>query len=124
MTTPKTLGVIGCFLEPQDALAAAAKTRDAGWKHFDFLTPFPVHGIEALGVSARQPHEAHGPNPEPRLFDPLDDAACKTARHRVSSRCGAGSSSARKRATTRPCKPRRARWSARCRSSWGRPRTS
>ena len=35
---------------PAEALAAAAKVRDAGWKHFDFLTPFPIHGMEeAMG---------------------------------------------------------------------------
>jgi hypothetical protein len=50
MTRESTRGVIGYFLEPQDALAAAVKTRDAGWKHFDLLTPFPVHGMEeAMG---------------------------------------------------------------------------
>jgi hypothetical protein len=49
-TSTKTKGVVGYFLEPQEALAAAAKTRDAGWKHFDVLTPFPVHGMEeAMG---------------------------------------------------------------------------
>jgi hypothetical protein len=45
-------GVLGDFYEPADALAAAAKVRDAGWTHFDFLTPFPVHGMEeAMGQS-------------------------------------------------------------------------
>jgi hypothetical protein len=50
MTETSSVGVIGYFLEPEEALAAAAKTRDAGWKHFDFLTPFPIHGMEeAMG---------------------------------------------------------------------------
>ena len=50
MSASSTSGVIGYFLEPSEALAAAAKTRDAGWKHFDFLTPFPIHGMEeAMG---------------------------------------------------------------------------
>ncbi|MCL4810056.1 MAG: DUF3341 domain-containing protein, partial [Thermoanaerobaculia bacterium] len=45
-----TKGVLGHFCEPAEALAAAAKVRDAGWKHFDFLTPFPIHGMEdAMG---------------------------------------------------------------------------
>lgn len=45
-----TIGVLGHFCEPAEALAAAAKVRDAGWKHFDFLTPFPIHGMEdAMG---------------------------------------------------------------------------
>ncbi len=43
-------GVLGHFCEPDEALAAAAKVRDAGFKHFDFLTPFPIHGMEeAMG---------------------------------------------------------------------------
>jgi len=50
MVPISTQGVLGHFYEPADALAAAAKVRDAGWKHFDFLTPFPVHGMEeAMG---------------------------------------------------------------------------
>ncbi|HYN44344.1 MAG TPA: DUF3341 domain-containing protein [Thermoanaerobaculia bacterium] len=50
MTPTSTKGVLGHFCEPADALAAAAKVRDAGWKHFDFLTPFPIHGMEeAMG---------------------------------------------------------------------------
>lgn len=43
-------GVLGDFYEPDAAVAAAAKVRGAGWSHFDFLTPFPVHGLEeAMG---------------------------------------------------------------------------
>ena len=50
MTPISKKGVLGHFCEPADALAAAAKVRDAGWKHFDFLTPFPIHGMEeAMG---------------------------------------------------------------------------
>jgi len=52
-TSTKTKGVVGYFLEPAEALAAAAKTRDAGWKHFDVLTPFPVHGMEEAMGQAR-----------------------------------------------------------------------
>jgi Protein of unknown function (DUF3341) len=45
-----TTGVLAEFYEPAEALAAAVKVRDAGWTHFDFLTPFPVHGLdEAMG---------------------------------------------------------------------------
>ena len=47
MTARPTTGILGDFYEPSDALAAAAKVRDAGWTHFDFLTPFPIHGMEA-----------------------------------------------------------------------------
>ncbi len=50
MMPTSTKGVLGHFCEPDDALAAAAKVRDAGFKHFDFLTPFPIHGMEeAMG---------------------------------------------------------------------------
>ena len=50
MMPTSTKGVLGHICEPADALAAAAKVRDAGWKHFDFLTPFPIHGMEeAMG---------------------------------------------------------------------------
>src|SRR3569832_712474 len=50
MATVTSAGVLGDFYEPDDALAAAVKVRAAGWTHFDFLTPFPVHGMEdAMG---------------------------------------------------------------------------
>ncbi|MGD9903913.1 MAG: DUF3341 domain-containing protein [Vicinamibacterales bacterium] len=50
MTPISTSGVLGDFHLPDDAVAAAAKTRAAGWTHFDVLTPFPVHGMdEAMG---------------------------------------------------------------------------
>lgn len=46
-----TKGVLGQFSVPDDALAAARKLRDAGYLHFDVLTPFPVHGMdEAMGL--------------------------------------------------------------------------
>jgi hypothetical protein len=47
MMPMSTRGVLGHFYDPDDALVAAAKVRDAGWTHFDFLTPFPVHGMDA-----------------------------------------------------------------------------
>ena len=50
MMPTSTKGVLGHFYEPDDALAAAAAVRAAGWTHFDMLTPFPVHGMdEAMG---------------------------------------------------------------------------
>lgn len=50
MTPFSTTGVLGAFYDPHDCLAAAEKVRAAGWTHFDFLTPFPVHGLdEAMG---------------------------------------------------------------------------
>jgi len=46
-----TKGILGQFSVPDDALAAAKKVRDAGYAHFDMLTPFPVHGMdEAMGL--------------------------------------------------------------------------
>lgn len=43
-------GLLADFYEPDAAVTAAAKVRAAGWTHFDFLTPFPVHGMEdAMG---------------------------------------------------------------------------
>lgn len=50
MTPTSRQGVLGHFYEPEEALAAARKVRDAGWTDFDFLTPFPIHGMEeAMG---------------------------------------------------------------------------
>jgi hypothetical protein len=50
MVPTSNTGILGDFYEPADALAAAARVREAGWTHFDFLTPFPVHGMEqAMG---------------------------------------------------------------------------
>ena len=45
-----TKGIIGQFGEPDEALSAARRVRDSQYTHFDFLTPFPVHGMdEAMG---------------------------------------------------------------------------
>lgn len=50
MMPTSTTGVLGDFYLPADALAAAERVRDAGWTHFDMLTPFPIHGMEdAMG---------------------------------------------------------------------------
>jgi len=50
MMRTSTRGVLGHFFEPAEALAAAEKVRDSEWTHFDFLTPFPIHGLEeAMG---------------------------------------------------------------------------
>ena len=44
-------GVLGHFMTPDDALAAAEKVRESQYSHFDFLTPFPVHGMDqAMGL--------------------------------------------------------------------------
>ena len=47
MTPRATHGVLGEFYLPEDAVKAAEKVRAAGWTHFDVLTPFPVHGLDA-----------------------------------------------------------------------------
>jgi len=44
------LGIIGHFASPNEALKAAGQVRDSKYSHFDFLTPFPIHGMEeAMG---------------------------------------------------------------------------
>jgi hypothetical protein len=46
-------GVVGSFFEPAEALVAAEKVRGSEYTHFDFLTPFPIHGMEeAMGQKA------------------------------------------------------------------------
>ena len=46
-----TSGVLGHVFTPDEALSAARRLRDSQFRHFDVLTPFPVHGIdEAMGV--------------------------------------------------------------------------
>ncbi len=50
MAATSPAGVLGAFHLPDEALTAAERVRDAGWTHFDMLTPFPVHGMEdAMG---------------------------------------------------------------------------
>ena len=44
-------GVAGIWSDDEKILIAAAKMRDAGYKKFDAITPFPVHGMEeAVGI--------------------------------------------------------------------------
>jgi hypothetical protein len=46
-------GVLGHFQTPDEAMDAAKKLRDSDYTHFDFLTPFPIHGMEdAMGQKA------------------------------------------------------------------------
>jgi hypothetical protein len=52
MTEHRSLlhGVMGEFETPEQLLAAAKKARDAGYKHIDAYTPFPIEGLsEAIG---------------------------------------------------------------------------
>lgn len=47
-TTP---GVVGIFDDDHKCVEAARKMREAGYKKFDAITPFPVHGMEeAVGI--------------------------------------------------------------------------
>ena len=44
-------GVAGIWSDDQKILVAATKMKEAGYKDFDAITPFPVHGMEeALGL--------------------------------------------------------------------------
>jgi hypothetical protein len=44
-------GVAGIWLDDHELVAACHKVREAGFKKFDAITPFPVHGIEeAIGI--------------------------------------------------------------------------
>lgn len=44
-------GVAGIFSDDEKILVAAEKMRLAGYKKFDAITPFPVHGMEeAVGI--------------------------------------------------------------------------
>jgi len=44
-------GVMGCFDKPAELYHACEELRDAGYRHFDAQTPFPVHGLEkAMGL--------------------------------------------------------------------------
>ncbi|MEL7473973.1 MAG: DUF3341 domain-containing protein [Planctomycetota bacterium] len=44
-------GIIARFKDPASVYHAAETMRDAGYKKFDVMSPFPIHGIdEAMGV--------------------------------------------------------------------------
>ncbi len=46
----KVVGVMAEFKNPADLIHGAEKMRDAGYKHFDCHSPFPIHGMdEAMG---------------------------------------------------------------------------
>ena len=46
----KVFGIIAEFATTDDLIAAARKTREAGYKDFDAYSPIPVHGLyEAMG---------------------------------------------------------------------------
>lgn len=44
-------GIAGLWLDDHECVEAARKVREAGFKKFDAVTPFPVHGMEeAIGI--------------------------------------------------------------------------
>jgi Protein of unknown function (DUF3341) len=52
MSEPRSrlFGVMGEFSTPEDLLAATKKAREAGYKHVEAYTPFPIEGLaEAVG---------------------------------------------------------------------------
>lgn len=47
----QTYGLIATFDRPAELYHAAEKVRDAGYRHWDCITPFPVHGLDkAMGM--------------------------------------------------------------------------
>jgi hypothetical protein len=46
-----TFGIMAEFETPADAMHAAEKVRDAGFRRWDVFTPYPVHGMDrAMGL--------------------------------------------------------------------------
>lgn len=51
MSDERTYGLIAAFESPGKVMRAAEKVRDEGFKEWDVITPFPVHGMDqAMGV--------------------------------------------------------------------------
>lgn len=47
----KSYGIIATFENTAELMHAAAQVRDAGYKRWDCITPFPVHGLDgAMGL--------------------------------------------------------------------------
>ena len=47
----QTYGILATFEGPAELVHAAEKARDAGYKHFDCHSPFPIHGMDdAMGL--------------------------------------------------------------------------
>jgi len=50
-TSAKIHGIMAEYTTPADAMHAAEKVRDAGFRKWDVFTPFPVHGMDrAMGL--------------------------------------------------------------------------
>ena len=44
-------GIIATFDTPPDVYRAAEQVREAGYRHWDVITPFPIHGLDrAMGL--------------------------------------------------------------------------
>ncbi|MDB6017087.1 MAG: ABC-type Fe3+ transport system protein [Pedosphaera sp.] len=49
--TPNIYGILAEFETPADAMHAAEKVRDTGFRKWDVFTPYPVHGMDkAMGL--------------------------------------------------------------------------
>ena len=49
---PKYFGLMAMYADAEDLILAAERTREAGYRHIDAYTPFPVHGLaDAVGVT-------------------------------------------------------------------------
>jgi len=46
-TEGRTYGIAAQFNSPADLYEAAKKVRDAGFRHWDVFSPFPIHGMDA-----------------------------------------------------------------------------
>ncbi|MBL7999599.1 MAG: DUF3341 domain-containing protein [Candidatus Kapabacteria bacterium] len=47
----KVTGVLGDFKDVNHTITAAQQVNEAGYREFDFFTPYPVHGLDkAMGV--------------------------------------------------------------------------
>lgn len=53
--TSRKFGLVAEFDTPGEAMRAAEKVRDAGFRRWDVYTPYPVHGMdEAMGLKNSQ----------------------------------------------------------------------
>jgi len=51
----KVLGLLARFETSGDLLKAAEKTKEAGYKHYDCHSPFPIHGMDDAMGEKRSP---------------------------------------------------------------------
>jgi hypothetical protein len=50
-----THGMIAAFENPAALIAAARRAREAGYRHFDCYSPFPIHGMDDAMGEKRSP---------------------------------------------------------------------